>query len=67
MKFSPAVLTLNAKEYEKITSTKTLLEEIAQMTSTSADYENLSYFAKHAASYIEDLLTEYNAVNKEDE
>ena len=67
MKFVPASLVLTAKEYEKITNAKTLLEEISTATSNSADYENLHYFAEHAAGYIEDFLMEYNTNGQEDE
>ena len=65
MKFIPASLVLTAKEYEKLEGAKTLLEEIATMTENSADYENLHYFANHAAGYIEDFLIEYNGNEKE--
>lgn len=67
MKFIPASLTLTDKEYEKIVETKALLEEIATTTENSADYENLHYFANHAAGYIEDFLIEYNGNEKESE
>lgn len=67
MKFIPASLTLTDKEYEKIVGAKALLEEIATTTENSADYENLHYFANHAAGYIEDFLIEYNGDEKESE
>lgn len=67
MKFIPASLTLTAKEYEKLVGAKALLEEIATTTENSADYENLRYFANHAAGYIEDFLIEYNGDEKESE
>lgn len=67
MKFIPASLTLTAKEYEKILGAKALLEEIATTTENSTDYENLHYFASHAAGNIEDFLIEYNGNEKESE
>ena len=67
MKFIPASLTLTTKEYEKIVGAKALLEEIAATIENNADYENLHYFANHAAGNIEDFLIEYNGKEKESE